>query len=62
MQQQQPGLGGMLGGLLDSDGDGSILDDLLEKGLGGSRAKQAPSGDADDMLGGLLGGLLGGKR
>ena len=59
MQQQSPGLGGMLGGLLDSDGDGSFMDDLLEKGLGGSRPQQQPSGGGDDMLGGLLGSLLG---
>ncbi|GMU64072.1 MAG: hypothetical protein AMXMBFR36_03460 [Acidobacteriota bacterium] len=60
MQQNQPGLGGMLGGLLDSDGDGSMLDDLLEKGLGGGN--QPSSGSDLGGLGGLLGGLLGGKR
>lgn len=60
MQQNQPGLGGMLGGLLDSDGDGSMLDDLLEKGLGGGN--RPSSGSDPGGLGGLLGGLLGGKR
>jgi len=53
MQQQSPGIGGLVSGLLDADGDGSVVDDLLEKGLGGG------TGGA---LGGLLGGLLGGKR
>jgi hypothetical protein len=64
LQQKQPGLGGMLGGLLDSDGDGSMLDDLLEKGLGGGSDRQpsAGGGDLGGTLGGLLGGLLGGKR
>jgi hypothetical protein len=65
MQQQQPGLGGMLGGLLDRDGDGSVMDDLLEQGLGGGGAqRQAPQqqGGGDDLLGGLLGSLLGGRR
>jgi len=52
MQQQTPGIGGLLGGLLDADGDGSVVDDLLEKGLGGGKGG----------LGGLLGGLLGGRR
>ena len=47
------GLGGLLGGLLDADGDGSIADHLLQKGLGGG------SGGG---LGGLLGGLLGGGK
>jgi hypothetical protein len=58
MQQRSPGLGGMLGGLLDEDGDGSMIDDLLEKGLGGG-AKGSGGGD---VLGGVLGGLLGGRR
>jgi len=54
MQKQNSGVGGLLGGLLDSDGDGSVVDDLLEKGLGG--------GGGGGGLGGLLGGLLGGGR
>jgi hypothetical protein len=64
MQQQQPGLGGLLGGLLDSDGDGSMLDDLLEKGLGSARAPASGGGAGGGLgdLGGLLGGLLGGPR
>jgi hypothetical protein len=63
MQSQSPGLDGMLGGLLDKDGDGSIMDDLLEQGLGGAK-RPAPSQQqgGDDPLGGLLGSLLGGKR
>jgi hypothetical protein len=62
MQQQKPGLGGMLGGLLDSDGDGSMLDDLLEQGLGSARDRDANAGGGLGDLGGLLGGLLGGRR
>lgn len=33
IQQQQPGIAGMLGGMLDRDGDGSSMDDLM--GLAG---------------------------
>ena len=47
-----------LAGLLDQDGDGSILDDvagLFLGGLGGSSKKGNPLTD-------LLGGLLGGKK
>ena len=64
MQQQSPGLGGMLGGLLDSDGDGSMLDDLLEQGLGSAGGARSGGGGGGGLadLGGLLGGLLGGKR
>ena len=64
MQQQSPGLGGLLGGLLDSDGDGSMLDDLLEKGLGsaGGATSRGGGGGGLSDLGGLLGGLLGGGR
>ena len=54
MQQANPGLGGLLGGLLDADGDGSAVDDLLGKAMGGNAAGGG--------LGGLHGGLLGGKR
>ncbi len=42
MERREPGLGGMLGGLLDQDGDGSVVDDITK--IGGS------------LLGGLLGG------
>lgn len=42
MERKQPGLGGMLGSLLDADGDGSAVDDLAK--IGGS------------LLGGLFGG------
>lgn len=61
MQERQPGLGGMLGGLLDADGDGSIVDDLLEMGLGGG-ARRGGTREASDPLGDLLGGLLRGRR
>jgi hypothetical protein len=61
MQQRSPGMGDMLGGLLDADGDGSMMDDLLERGLGGGRGSARSSGGGD-VLGGLLGSLLGGKR
>jgi hypothetical protein len=57
MQNKNPGLGGLLGNLLDADGDGSFVDDLLEKGLGGGGKSGAGGG-----LGGLLGGLLGGRN
>lgn len=61
MQQQAPGLGGLLGGLLDRDGDGSMVDDLLGSALGGGGS--APNSPATGGgLGDLLGGLLGGKR
>ena len=42
MERRQPGIGGMLGSLLDQDGDGSAMDDLAR--IGGS------------VLGGLFGG------
>ncbi len=42
MERKEPGLGGMLGSLLDRDGDGSAMDDLAK--IGGS------------VLGGLFGG------
>ncbi len=42
MERKQPGLGGMLGSLLDQDGDGSAMDDLAKIGGG--------------LLGGLFGG------
>lgn len=42
MERRQPGIGGMLGSLLDQDGDGSAMDDLAK--IGGS------------VLGGLFGG------
>lgn len=51
LQSANSGLGGLLGSLLDANGDGSVADDILQKGLGGGGG-----------LGGLLGGLLGGKR
>jgi hypothetical protein len=57
-------LGGLLGGgaqkeqslvtqILDADGDGSIIDDLIGMAAGGSKKKGG--------LGGLLGGLFGGR-
>ena len=65
------GLNGLLGGLLkgnspqqeqsflesilDSDGDGSIIDDVAGMVLGGGNKKKSG-------LGGLLGGLFGGKK
>ncbi len=42
MVRREPGIGGMLGSLLDKDGDGSAMDDLAK--IGGS------------VLGGLFGG------
>lgn len=42
MERREPGIGGMLGSLLDRDGDGSVVDDITK--IGGS------------LLGGLLGG------
>ncbi len=42
MERKQPGIGGMLGSLLDQDGDGSAMDDLAK--IGGS------------VLGSLFGG------
>ncbi|MEM7587246.1 MAG: DUF937 domain-containing protein [Acidobacteriota bacterium] len=42
MERREPELGGMLGSLLDQDGDGSVVDDITK--IGGS------------LLGGLLGG------
>ncbi len=48
-----------LAGLLDQDGDGSVLDDvagLFLGGLGGEKTKSS------DPLSGLLGGLLGGNK
>lgn len=43
----------MLHSILDSDGDGSIIDDIAGMVLGGSKSNQKSSG-----LGGLLGGLF----
>jgi len=42
MERKQPGIGGLLGGLLDQDGDGSVVDDITRMGGG--------------LLGSLLGG------
>ena len=42
IERREPGLGGMLGSLLDADGDGSVVDDITK--IGGS------------LLGGLLSG------
>ncbi len=42
IERREPGLGGLLGNLLDADGDGSVVDDLAK--VGGS------------LLGNLLGG------
>ncbi len=42
IESREPALGGMLGRLLDADGDGSVVDDITK--IGGS------------LLGGLLGG------
>ena len=42
IEQREPGLGGLLGNLLDADGDGSVVDDITK--IGGS------------LLGNLLGG------
>ncbi len=42
MERREPGIGGLLGNLLDADGDGSVVDDLAKMGGG--------------LLGGLFGG------
>ncbi len=55
LHRTNTGLGGLLGGLLDANGDGSVVDDLLGRAMGGSNT-------AGGGLGGLLGGLLGGRR
>ena len=34
MESREPGLGGLLTGLLDRDGDGSVIDDLASGALG----------------------------
>ena len=47
-----------LAGLLDQDGDGSVLDDVAGLLLGGLGGKTKSS----DPLSGLLGGLLGGNK
>jgi len=47
-----------LAGLLDQDGDGSVLDDVAGLLLGGLGRKTKSS----DPLSGLLGGLLGGNK
>jgi len=47
-----------LAGLLDQDGDGSVLDDVAGLLLGGLGGKNKSS----DPLSGLLGGLLGGNK
>ena len=48
-QQEQ----NFLESILDADGDGSVIDDVADMVLGGSKKKGG--------LGGLLGGLFGGK-
>ena len=47
-----------LAGLLDQDGDGSVLDDVAGLILGGLGGQNKSS----DPLSGLLGGLFGGKK
>ncbi len=47
-----------LAGLLDQDGDGSVLDDVAGLILGGLGGQKKSS----DPLSGLLGGLFGGKK
>ena len=42
MERREPGIGGLLGNLLDADGDGSVVDDLAKH--------------AGGLLGGLFGG------
>ncbi len=54
-ESSNPGLGG-LGAILDADGDGSIIDDVMGMAQGGG------DGAAKGGLGGLLGKILGGKK
>lgn len=54
-ETSNPGLGG-LGAILDADGDGSIVDDVMGMAGGGS------GGSSKSGLGGLLGKLLGGRK
>ena len=58
-QKRDSGTGSSgLAGLLDQDGDGSILDDVAGLVLGGLGGKSKSS----NPLSGLLGGLLGGNK
>lgn len=54
-ESSNPGLGG-LGAILDADGDGSIVDDVMGMATGSS------GGSSKGGLGGLLGKLLGGGK
>jgi hypothetical protein len=51
--QQGGGAMAMLNSVLDSDGDGSALDDVAGMVMGGNKSKGGGS------MGGLLGGILG---
>ena len=51
VEAKQPGLGG-LASILDADGDGSVLDDVMNMATGGG------DGSSKGGLGGLLGKLL----
>ncbi|MFT7599449.1 MAG: hypothetical protein ACI8TP_002382 [Acidimicrobiales bacterium] len=51
VEAKQPGLGG-LASILDADGDGSVLDDVMNMATGGG------GGSSKGGLGGLLGKLL----
>ncbi len=53
VEAKQPGLGG-LGKILDADGDGSMMDDLIDLTKGGGAASGSKGG-----LGGLLSEVLG---
>ncbi len=58
-QKKSPGLGG-LASILDADGDGSIMDDVIGMATGGGGAGGAVGGaKPKGGLGGLLGKILG---
>ncbi len=58
-QKKSPGLGG-LASILDADGDGSIMDDVIGMATGGGSSASGVSGaKPKGGLGGLLGKILG---
>ena len=56
VETKSPGLGG-LASILDADGDGSVIDDVMDMASGGSAGGAA--GGQKGGLGGLLGKILG---
>lgn len=59
VEAKSPGLGG-LGSILDADGDGSVIDDVMDMATGGKQDAGQQSGGKGG-LGGLLGKILGGR-